>query len=294
MAKKSGLGAGINALIPDLPVVEPEQRPVDELDIHKVEPNRDQPRKQFDQEKLEALSSSIKEHGVVQPLIVTKKDDYYQIVAGERRWRAAKMAGLRKVPVVIRDYDEIQVEQIALVENLQREDLNPVEEAAGYQQLMDRYGLTQEEVSQKIGKSRPAVANSLRLLSLPKEIQKMLMEDKLSAGHARALLSMEDSSKMLSLAKETAEKSLSVRQVESLAKKKTAVSSTSQRKSAVSRDVANAIAQTNEKLEHKFGTKVNISYSNQFKGKVELSFSNYKQMNDLLDQLCGGKDGQES
>ena len=222
MARKSGLGKGfgINALIPEVIDDEPIQQPTDYLDIHQIEPNRNQPRKQFDPEKLQALSDSIKEHGIVQPIIVNKEEDYFRIVAGERRWRAAKMAGLKQVPVVIREYSSLEAEQIALVENLQREDLNPIEEAAGYRQLMDKHGLTQEQVSQKIGKSRPAIANSLRLLALPEKVQKMLQNNQISAGHAKVLAGLSSQDEICRLAEEIIQKEYSVRDVERLIQKK--------------------------------------------------------------------------
>ena len=219
--KKRGLGRGlgVNALIPEVaePVV--AAKTAEKLSINEIEPNREQPRKHFDVEKIEALAESIKEHGIVQPLIVTKEEGYYRIVAGERRWRAAKKAGLKEVPVVIREYSAQEAEEIALIENLQREDLNPIEEALGYKQLMDKFSLTQETVAQKIGKSRSGIANALRLLTLPEKTLKLVETGKLSVGHAKVLLGA-DAGKIDALAQEAVEKELNVRQTEALLNRK--------------------------------------------------------------------------
>jgi len=284
MARKGGLGKGlgVNALIPEVPETEEILKPSATLPLNEIEPNRDQPRKDFDKEKLEALAESIKEHGIVQPLIVVKADGYYKIVAGERRWRAARIAGLKEVPVIIREYDDAQIEEIALVENLQREDLNPIEEAFGYKQLMDKFKLTQEQVSQKIGKSRPYIANALRLIKLPDAIQAYLKEGKLTVGHAKVLLGVEDTKKMVAIAKEVVEKDLNVRQTEFLIKIQP-----TEKKKPVKRDpnVENAIADSCKRLEKKFGTKVKIQYSDKYKGKVEIAFKDLKQMTALLKEI---------
>lgn len=292
MARKSGLGKGfgINALIPEVIDDEPIQQPTDYLDIHQIEPNRNQPRKQFDPEKLQALSDSIKEHGIVQPIIVNKEEDYFRIVAGERRWRAAKMAGLKQVPVVIREYSSLEAEQIALVENLQREDLNPIEEAAGYRQLMDKHGLTQEQVSQKIGKSRPAIANSLRLLALPEKVQKMLQNNQISAGHAKVLAGLSSQDEICRLAEEIIQKEYSVRDVERLIQKKEKPASKKKR-DKVDSEIANAIENFCNRLQQKYGTKIKVSYSEKFKGKIELAFSDLEQMNRLFEELGGVDNG---
>lgn len=284
MARKGGLGKGlgVNALIPEVPETEEILKPGAVLPINEIEPNREQPRKNFDKEKLEALADSIKEHGVVQPLIVVKGDGYYKIVAGERRWRAARLAGLKELPVIIRDYTELEAEEIALIENLQRENLNPIEEAAGYRQLMDKFGLTQDDVAQKIGKSRPSVANSLRLMKLPAEVRKMLETDVISVGHAKVLLGVEDDKKIIEISKQVAEKGLNVRQTEALVhaqpKKK-------KEKPKFDANVVNAISDTQKSLEKKFGTKVKISYSDKYKGKVEISFKDLEQMTALLKEI---------
>lgn len=281
MARKSGLGrgAGISALIPDTP----EVKGTTEIDIDLISPNKNQPRKNFDKEKIAELALSIQEHGLVQPLIVVKDGDYYKIVAGERRWRACKSIGLKSVPVIVKDYDEKQVAEIALVENLQREDLNPIEEANGYKQLMEDFGLTQEQVSNRVQKSRSSVANSLRLLALPKKIIALVEDGKLSMGHARAILGASTDAKMIEIADLVIEKGLSVRQVEALVKEKEPTQK--KRPAEINRDVKNAIDFSAKKIQDRLGAKVNVSYSNKFKGKIEINFANYKEMNRLLDML---------
>lgn len=217
-AKKGGLGRGLDALFADNSVEEASQSPV-KLKIMEIEPNREQPRKVFDEAALSELAESIAKHGVIQPLLVRPiKDGGYQLVAGERRWRAARIAGLSEVPVVIRELTDSETVELAMVENLQREDLNPLEEALGYKYMMEKLGITQDEAAQKVGKSRPAVANALRLLKLPEEIQKLVEEKQLSPGHARALLAFEDEKKMLELAKLIIAKGISVRELEKMAK----------------------------------------------------------------------------
>ena len=187
---KTKLGRGLGSLL-DEPMLATDADTVESLRITQVEPNRNQPRHQFDEEKIEELSDSIKEYGVIQPIIVVRNDDRYKIVAGERRWRAAKKAGLKEIPAVVRNYTEQEIAQIALIENLQRENLNPIEEALGFQTLMNKYNMTQEDVSEKIGRSRSAIANSVRLLSLDEPIRQKLITGEISSGHARALLSVE-------------------------------------------------------------------------------------------------------
>lgn len=284
MARKGGLGKGlgVNALIPEVSETEEILKPSSTLPLNEIEPNREQPRKDFDKEKLEALAESIREHGVVQPLIVTKEDGYYKIVAGERRWRAARIAGLKEVPVIIREYTDIQVEQIALVENLQREDLNPIEEAFGYKQLTEKFNLTQEQVSQKIGKSRPYITNSLRLTKLPQVVQDYLKEGMLSVGHAKVLLGVEDEAKLVDIAKEVVRRDLNVRQTEFLIKVQP-----KEKKKTAKKDpnVENAIKDSCKRLEKKFGTKVKIQYSDNYKGKLTISFKDLKQMTRLIEEI---------
>ena len=215
--KKGGLGRGLDALFADNSVEESSQTPV-KLKIMEIEPNREQPRKIFDEAALSELADSIATHGVIQPLLVRPiKDGGYQLVAGERRWRAARIAGLTEVPVVIKDLTDSETVELAMVENLQREDLNPLEEALGYKFMMEKLAITQDEAAQKVGKSRPAVANALRLLKLPDEIQAMVENKQLSPGHARALLSFESEAQMLEVAKLIVAKGLSVREIEKMA-----------------------------------------------------------------------------
>ena len=215
--QKIGLGRGLNSLF-DEQISDEENDNIINLRISLIEPNKNQPRKKFDDDKLEALAESIKENGVIQPIIVVKNGDMYKIVAGERRWRAAKKAGLSEIPSVIRNYTDQEVAQIALIENLQRENLNPIEEALGYKTLIDKFNMTQESVSSKLGKSRSAIANSIRLLSLDEPIQSKLITGEISSGHARALLSVEDTDTRLTLLDSIIEKGLNVRQTEALAK----------------------------------------------------------------------------
>lgn len=214
--KKGGLGKGLDALFMDN---ETADSGIVTLRLSEIEPNRDQPRKVFSEEALNELADSIREHGVLQPLLVRPlSTGGYQLVAGERRWRASRMAGLREVPVVIRDMDEEQAMEIALIENLQREDLNAIEEASGYKLLMERYGMTQEQVAKRVGKSRPAVANALRLLNLPPRVMEMVEEGEVSPGHARALLSFEDPEQMMDVAQKVRKGKYSVRDIEKMSK----------------------------------------------------------------------------
>ena len=216
-AKKGGLGKGLDALFMDNETV--DSGGVVTLRLSEIEPNRDQPRKIFSEEALNELADSIREHGVLQPLLVRPlPGGSYQLVAGERRWRASRMAGLQEVPVVIREMDEEQAMEIALIENLQREDLNAIEEATGYKQLMERYGMTQEQVAKRVGKSRPAIANALRLLNLPQKVMDMVREGEVSPGHARALLAFDDQDRIVEIAQKVKTGKYSVRDIERMAK----------------------------------------------------------------------------
>jgi ParB family chromosome partitioning protein len=218
-AKKSGLGRGLDALFVDNAVEENSTASAVKLKLMDIEPNREQPRKNFDDESLSELAQSIANHGVIQPLLVRPlSDGGYQLVAGERRWRASRLAGLTEVPVVIKELNDDEAMALTLIENLQREDLNPMEEAKGYQRLMDRFSLTQEETADRVGKSRPAVANAMRLLRLPPQVAEMVSEGKISAGHARALLSFKNEAELIETAKLVVKKGISVREVERLAK----------------------------------------------------------------------------
>lgn len=269
---RKGLGKGMDAVFGEfLPnKLEENQKAEAELKITEVEPNKKQPRREFDKEKLESLADSIKEHGIIQPLVVVKNTaGTYTIVAGERRWRAAKLAGLKKVPAVIKEYTPEEIAQIALIENLQREDLNPIEEALGYQSLIDEYHMTQENISKNIGKSRSAVANALRLLSLDDETKSLLKQGLITSGHARALLSLSDKKKRKVLSDRIISENLNVRQAENLAKYMQKASPV--RRSSGAEDIElQAFA---DKLSSGFGTKVKISQRAKG-GKIEIEYYN--------------------
>ena len=276
MAKK-GLGKGLNSLFneEDIEEVTSEITKSSEGDIKKVrmsliEPNKKQPRRHFDEEKITALADSIKEHGLIQPIIITPSDNnMYKIVAGERRWRAAKKANLKEIPAVIRKYSEEQVAEIALIENLQRENLNPIEEAIGYNLLMDEFNLTQELISQRVGKSRSAIANSLRLLSLEDEIQKMLILGTLTSGHARAILSLDDKELRIALSKRIIEDNLNVRQAEALAKQLQKKKPQKKKSKKTAYDIE--IEKIQNTLSSAMGTKVRINHTAK-KGKIEIEY----------------------
>lgn len=276
---KKGLGKGLTALLPD----EVDESGVVELKITDIMPNKDQPRKQFDEEALTTLCDSIKEHGLIQPIIVTKGNSGYIIVAGERRWRAAKKAGLKNIPAIIREYDDLAVKEIALVENLQREDLNPIEEAEGYRALMTEYGLTQEEVSAKLGKSRSAIANSVRLLSLDRDTKKHLIAGEISEGHARCALSLPEGTVREFLISRIIEEQLNVRQAELLAKdlSKVPVNNDKEPKTSAYKIELERIS---ARLEQQFGTKVSLSGS-QKKGKIIFEYYGTSDLERLLDIL---------
>lgn len=265
MVKKKGLGTGLDALFG----AEPEQIPTDALPISRVEPREGQPRTVFDEEALQDLAESIAQHGVLQPITVRQLDSgYYQIIAGERRWRAARQAGLTEIPARVIEADDKKTQELALVENLQREDLNPLEEARGYKALMEDFGLTQEAVSQSVGKSRSAVANALRLLNLRPEVAALLEKGELSMGHARALLPLEDGEKQLAAAKQVAEKGLSVRQTEALVAALLKAPKEKPEKKTGGVDYAAVMsAQLGEAL----GRKVNI-VDGRKRGRIELEY----------------------
>ncbi len=281
MASNKGLGRGLGALLGDFEEESREKTPYKLLPIQKVEPNRNQPRQDFDEEELEALSESLAEHGIIQPLTVRELDSgYYQIVAGERRWRAARMAGLTEVPVVVIEADDQKVMELALIENLQRQDLNPVEEALGYRALMEDFGLTQEDAAQRVGKSRPAVANALRLLNLSDPILEKVRNGTLSAGHARALLSVKSEKKQLEIMQKIIALGLSVRQAELLCKNLS-------REPAQEKPVSLAVDYVSEcekQLSKHLGRGVKI-VSGKRKGRFELEFYGPEDLQILLDAL---------
>ena len=282
MASNKGLGRGLGALLGDSFDEIPENSPYKLLPIYKVEPNSDQPRQDFDEEELQALSESIAIHGVIQPLTVRElPSGYYQIIAGERRWRAARMANLSEIPAVVVEADDRKAMELALIENLQRQDLNAMEEALGYQSLMQDYGLTQEEASSRVGKSRSAVANALRLLNLPEPIAKMLREGKLTAGHARAILKIKAEKKQLEAAQKIAALDLSVRQAENLCANMAKDPVKKEEKVTLAVDY---VAECEKSLSKHLGRGVKI-VNGKRKGRFELEFYGQEDLQILLDAL---------
>lgn len=281
MASSKGLGKGLGALLGDFTEEPLEKSPYQLLPIYKIEPNPDQPRQDFDQEELEALSESIAVHGIIQPLTVREKPSgYYQIIAGERRWRAARLANISDVPVVVVEADDKKAMELALIENLQRQDLNPVEEALGYQALIDDYGLTQEEAANRVGRSRPAVANALRLLGLSNPVLEMLRQGQLSAGHARAILTLKTEKKQLEAAKKIIALSLSVRQAETLCKN---MNKEPEPEKAPTLAV-DYVAECEKSLSKQLGRGVKI-VNGKRKGRFELEFYGQEDLQKLLDAL---------
>lgn len=277
MAKK-GLGKGLDILF-----AEEDSQGLTEVKLTDVMPNPNQPRKNFDEEKLQTLAESIKEHGLIQPIIVTQKNENYIIVAGERRWRAAKKAGIKKIPVLIRDYSDLAVKEIALIENLQREDLNPIEEAMGYRSLIDDYSLTQEEISARLGKSRSAIANSVRLLSLDDDTRNKLISGEITEGHARCALGVPAGVVREFFINRIIQDGLNVRQAELLAKD---LAKTNEPKSKKQKDTAYKIEldRISKNLEQYLGTKVKLSGTSK-KGKIEIEYYGNQDLERLLDLI---------
>ncbi len=285
MAALKGLGKGLGALMGDMMEEPVQNSPYRLLPLHKIEPNPDQPRQQFDEDQLQALADSIAEHGIVQPLTVRERSGgYYQIIAGERRWRAARLAGLREVPAVVIEADDQKTMELALVENLQRQDLNPIEEALGYQVLMDAYGLNQEQAAAKVGKSRPAVTNTLRLLNLCPPVMEMVRSGALSAGHARAVLVLKTEKAQVQAAQKISALGLSVRQAELLCKNMT-------KEPAPVKEVTLAVdylAECEKSLSKHLSRKVKI-VNGKRKGRFELEFYGQEDLQVLLDALLTAK-----
>lgn len=279
MAAKRGLGKGIDAMISgddtkEKKVVKEVIKEVDTIDINKIEPNSNQPRKNFNEDKIHELAESIKQHGLIEPLIVQKgKKGFYTIIAGERRWRAAREAGVKEIPVVVKEYSDQQVMEIALIENIQREDLNAIEEAEAYERLIKDFNLKQDEVAERVSKSRVAITNSLRLLKLDPRVREMIIEDKIKSGHARALLSVTDPEEQYRLAVMIFDNSMSVRETEKMVKKYLAD------KDKPTKEIKKKDTQTEliykdyeEKLKTVIGTKVNINNKGKGKGKIEIEY----------------------
>ena len=300
MAPKRGLGKGLDSLIPNSVLkpatpeklaeenkvsVKTEEKAAETMvKITKIEPNREQPRKHFDEEALNELAESIKHYGLISPILVQDKKDHYEIIAGERRWRAAKIAGLKEVPVIIREYTEREIAEIALIENVQREDLNAIEEAMGYKRLIEEFDLKQEEVAECVSKSRSAITNSLRLLKLSEEVQKYLVDGELSMGHARALLAVEDSEKQTFLAKKIINEKLSVRDVEKLVKN---LDKPVKEKPAPDTQLQAIYESYEEKIKQSLATKVKISPSVKTKGagKFEIEFYSTEDFERILERI---------
>lgn len=290
MAKK-GLGKGLDALFQtydNLESLEEEGRDLDskvlELRLNDIDPNEEQPRRDFNLDSINELSRSIQEHGVVQPIIVKPQGGRYTIIAGERRWRAARLAGLERIPVIIRQMDDKEMLEIALIENLQREDLNPMEEAEGISSLIESYGLTQEQVAQRLGKSRPAISNSLRLLNLPKEVRKLLIEDKITTGHARALLTLDSDKKKVEVANLIVEKGLSVREVETLVKRIKEGNKGDNKKQE--KDRPSFIIELEGRMEESLGTKVTIQQGKR-KGLIGIEYYNNDDLERIIEIISG-------
>lgn len=303
--KKSGLGRGLDALFPEKTVqskpktvktVKEEKKvAVDTkkssqqetsngermMKISMIEPNREQPRKKFDEDALQELSESIKQYGILQPLLVSDKKDYYEIVAGERRWRAAKMAGLKEVPVVVKEFSTQEIVEISLIENIQREDLNPVEEAMAYKRLIDEFHLKQDEIAERVSKSRTAVTNSMRLLKLDSRVQQMMVDEMISAGHARAILAISDPEQQYNAAMKVFDEKLSVRETEKLVK---SILTPTKKKLVVSNPTEDAIYESlEEKMKGITGTRVFIHRKKNNKGKIEIEYYSRDDLDRIID-----------
>lgn len=293
-AKKNGLGKGLDSLIADKVNKPMTKNSAEEngsdasmMNINKVEPNREQPRKKFDEDSLLELSESIKQFGVLQPLLVQKKDDYYEIVAGERRWRAAKMAGIKEIPVIVKQLTEQEIMEISLIENIQREDLNPIEEALAYKKLLTEFNLKQDEVAERVSKSRTAVTNAMRLLKLNEKVQQMVIDEMLTTGHARALLGIEDEDRQYLTAQKIFDEKLSVRDTEKLVKN-------------IQNEKNQAPAESSKKLDPKIeaiykdleeqmkgilGTKVTINHKDEKRGKLEIEYYSQDELDRIIDMI---------
>ena len=291
-----GLVKGLDSMIPKAVVPQVQEDKIVEKEMEKggdsaketmvkitmVEPNRDQPRKNFDKEGLEELAESIKQHGLIQPILVQDRKTYYEIIAGERRWRAARMAGLKEVPVIIRNYSEQEIVEISLIENIQRRDLNPIEEALAYKKLMTDFNLKQDDVAERVSKSRSTITNSLRLLKLNEDVQKMVINGSISEGHARALLSLEDTAAQSSIAKRIANEKLSVRDVEKLVKN---YGKPSKEKQPVNDEFNVFYQDIAEKLKASLGTKVSVSGKGDGAGKIEIEFYSHDELDNLVAKI---------
>lgn len=289
-AKAKGLGRGLDSLIP---IEQPKKKNDNKetqnvenlLNITKVEPNREQPRKKFDEDALMELADSIKQYGVLEPILVQPRENYYEIVSGERRWRAAKLAGLKEIPVIIKDLTDQEIAEISLIENIQREDLNPIEEALAYKRLLEEFHLKQDELAEKVSKSRTAVTNSMRLLKLNEEVQQMVVEDMISTGHARALLAIEDGEMQYTLAQQIFDEKLSVREVEKLVKNIGKPAKEKKSRQAVDESMQVIYANISENLKSMLGTKVSIVPKEDGSGKIEIEFYSHEELDRIIDLM---------
>lgn len=292
-AKKGGLGKGLNALIPPSTEEKKSSEKVNSslvsetdketlVNITKIEPNRTQPRKNFDEDALQELSDSIKQFGVIQPLIVQDRKDHYEIIAGERRWRAAKKAGLKEVPVIIKNYTDQEIVEISIIENIQREDLNPIEEALAYKRLLEEFNLKQDQVAERVSKSRTAVTNSMRLLKLSDKVQQMIIDEMITTGHARAILSIEDPEEQYNLAQRIFDEKLSVREVEKIMKN---IGKPAKEKKSKDAKLEVIYQDIEEKLKQKLGAKVVINSKGNGAGKMEIEFYTHDDLEKLVNML---------
>lgn len=289
--KNRGLGKGLEALFSNSEIdtqeisvtkkEESEEKGISFININEIKPNQNQPRKSFNEEKLEELAASIIENGLIQPVILRKADKGYEIVAGERRWRACRKAGLKEIPCIIREFTDEQNMLIAIIENMQREDLNPVEEAEGLNQMIVNFGMTQEQVSKSVGKSRPYITNALRLLKLPSELREMLLANQLSAGHARAIAGIGDTEKQIQLAEYAIKEGLSVREIEKIIKEENAPKKKISRKKA---EKSADVKKVEDDLKQIMGTKVNLNQSGK-KGKIEIEYYSRDELERLIELL---------
>ena len=302
-AKRMVLGKGLDSLIPDnksAKTPKTENKKAEEtaelksgeqmMKINMVEPNRYQPRRNFEEDALLELADSIKQYGVLQPLIVRKRNDYYEIIAGERRWRAAKMAGVKEVPVIIKEYNEQEILEIALIENIQRENLNPIEEAMAFKKLLEEFNLKQDEVAERVSKSRTAVTNSMRLLKLDQRVQQMIIDDMISTGHARALLAIDDPEQQYALANKIFDEKLSVRETEKLIKE---IKNPKKPKEKKAVENAFIYEDIEDKMKQVLGTKVHVASKGKGKGKIEIEYYSDKELERMFDMIMSIGKGEQ-
>lgn len=308
MAPKRGLGRGLDNLIPTgepkktdnsttsekavvtkTEIKEVVKKVEQTININRIEPNKNQPRKHFDDDALSELADSIKQFGIIEPLVVVKRKGFYELIAGERRWRAARLAGLKEVPVVIKDYNDQEIVEIALIENIQREDLNPIEEAHAYSRLIKEFNLKQDEVAERVSKSRTTITNSLRLLKLTEKVQQMLIDDMLTTGHVRALISIEDSTLQYETALYIFDKKLSVRETEAYVKKVLSGRKSNSEAAAAKEDLSFLYSEIEERLKNVLGTKATIKSKGKNKGKIEIEYYSEDDLDRITQLLYSAK-----